>query len=275
MASGQSLVNAFRLLEIQFVSRLPKLDESRNGAFVSDHLILACHQSAPILPRAEMAELDVVRQRSEQRNAFPDQDRSARDGDPVDQSSAQKFLHRSGAIDVDVLRSGRSELVGNLQGSAVHLLCTSGGFRKIQRTMAQHHDALVAVRPARQLHNHFERVAADENGIDAGDEFVVSVGLAAIGGQKVVVAVGARDKPSRLVPTKTDSFMIAPRLRIGTLGNAVVLHYASSQLCTVVSCNARCRSNHHVHGRTMTVRTTPGQAISETLAGGGLKRSPR
>src|SRR5215469_3708218 len=60
--------------------------------------------------------------------------------------------------------------------------------------MAQYHDTLPGVRPAWQLQNDLVGIAADEDRIHASHELVVSMRLAAVGGQEVVFALAAGDK---------------------------------------------------------------------------------
>ena len=52
----------------------------------------------------------------------------------------------------------------------------------------------VAIGPFGKSEDDLESFAANDEGVDAGHEFVVAVGFAAIGGQEVVGAVTARDE---------------------------------------------------------------------------------
>ena len=60
--------------------------------------------------------------------------------------------------------------------------------------MAQDDDAFVGLRPGLHRENRFEGVAADDDCVNAGDEFVIAVRFAAVGGEKVELAVWPGDE---------------------------------------------------------------------------------
>src|SRR5258708_2594604 len=97
----------------------------------------------------DVVELDVPWHATEQRNPLSDQHRYARDGQMVDVASTQEFLNRNPTVDIDVLRASRGEFLGDLHGLTAHLFNSTCDSRKIERTMAQNHNALIAVRPTR------------------------------------------------------------------------------------------------------------------------------
>jgi hypothetical protein len=92
-----------------------------------------------------VAELDIPWNAAEQRNALPDQHRYARDGDMVDLASSQELLDRDAAIHIDVFSASCREIVGDLRRITAHLFNTPWDPRKVERTMAQNYDALVAI----------------------------------------------------------------------------------------------------------------------------------
>ena len=78
------------------------------------------------------------------------------------------------------------ELCDDVGGLSAHLLDYTTTYRgQIKLAAAQDDDALVPIRPRGKSENGLEGVAADYEGVDPGDEFVVAVRLAAVGGQKI------------------------------------------------------------------------------------------
>src|ERR1035437_4731749 len=120
-----------------------KQDRVRHGHY----LVFTCYQAALVLTSIDVAELDVPWHAAEQRNALPDQHRYARDGDMVDLASSQELLDRDPAINIDVFSAGCREFVGDLPRITAHLFNTPCDPREVERTMAQNHDALIAIRP--------------------------------------------------------------------------------------------------------------------------------
>jgi len=145
--------------------------------------------------RGDVSERHVVRKAAEKRNAFADEHRDAGDDEPLNEARAQKSLNGDAAVDVEVVSARGREAPDDFGGLAAHLFDDAADDDgKIDGTTAQHHDACFSIRPRTELENDVERVAADDNRVDAGHEFVVSVRLAAAGRQKIEIAIQSRNE---------------------------------------------------------------------------------
>src|SRR5437867_10615068 len=70
---------------------------------LAGNLVLTLHQAARIVPRRHMAQPNVARHTAKQRNSLSNEDRHARDNQPLNSPRAQKPLNGHAAIDVQVL----------------------------------------------------------------------------------------------------------------------------------------------------------------------------
>jgi hypothetical protein len=77
-----------------------------------------------------MAELNIVRQRAEQRNSLSDEHRNTSDNKPLNQASAHESLNSHPTVDIDITCAGGGELGGNLSGRSSHLLDSSLFYRR-------------------------------------------------------------------------------------------------------------------------------------------------
>src|SRR5438270_9013474 len=122
----------------------------------------------------------------------------------MDQTRAQKGLHRDSAVNVDVLEAASCELVEDVRGSAGHLFdYGTANAGEIQRMVAQHDDLFTAVGPFRKGKHRVEGFAADYDGVNRRDKFIVTVRLAATGWKKIEFSVGARNET---VDTGSDEY---------------------------------------------------------------------
>ncbi len=154
-----------------------------------------------------MAEVDIVRECGEERDAFADQDGDAGDRDVLNQAGAEEALDGDASVDVGVVGAGGGEFGDDFFGRAGHLFdLASADCGEVDRLAAEDDDALVAVRPGSHREDGFESLAADDDGVDAGDEFVVAVGLASAFGEEVESAVGAGDEAVKAGADEDGSF---------------------------------------------------------------------
>lgn len=136
-----------------------------------------------------MTETDVARQGAEEGDAVANEHRDARDDEALHEASAQKLLNGDAAVHVDALDAAGSEFGNNFGGWPGHLLDTAsahGG--EIERAAAEDHHAFISVRPFGKRQNGFEGLAADDQGVDTGEELVVAMRFAAAGRKKVEIA---------------------------------------------------------------------------------------
>ena len=104
-------------------------------------------------------------------------------------------LNRDPAVDVEVVGAARGESRNDLRRRPGHLFDDASADRgQVDGATAQDHDALVAIRPGPEGQNLLEGLATDHERIDAGDELVVAVGLAAARRQPVEIAVRSRNE---------------------------------------------------------------------------------
>src|SRR5271156_1369476 len=96
----------------------------------------------------DMAEPDIVRQRSKERNSFTNQYRHASNNETLDQTRAQKPLNRNSTVDVGVVGAAGSQPRNYLGWSSGHPFnhpSTSRG--QVDCATTQNHNALVAIGP--------------------------------------------------------------------------------------------------------------------------------
>lgn len=133
-----------------------------------------------------MAKLDIARQRAEERNACADQYRHACDDHSVDASRGQESLDGDAAVYISMFETTRFELRRNLGRFARHLLDHSTfDRREIQRTAAQHHHRLLAVRLFAECQHNFKGLTPDNQHIDAAIELFKAVRLLPTGIQEI------------------------------------------------------------------------------------------
>src|ERR1700739_4940817 len=83
----------------------------------------------------------------------------------------------------------------DLGGRSGHLFDTaSADSREVERLAAKHDDALLLVRPFGISEHDFERFAAEENRVEAGEEFGVAVRLSAAGRKEIESIIGTGDE---------------------------------------------------------------------------------
>jgi hypothetical protein len=166
---------------------------------LSHYFIFRFDEALGIVLRGDVAELDVVRQGTEQRNSFADENGVSIDDDPLNHTGAQKVLDRDSAIDIDMLEAAGSEFGANFCWISGHLFdsASPGHFfahrGEIDRAGAEDDDPPVVIWPFGKSENSLKGVAPNDERIHGGYEFVVAVRVA-IGGQEVVSAVAAGDE---------------------------------------------------------------------------------
>lgn len=157
--------------------------------------VFALNQAARIGPCLEMTEPDVARERAEERDPLSDEHRDASNDETLNESGAQEALNGDPAVDVGMVRAGGGKFRNDVRGRSTHLFHPAAAHAgKIEGTAAENDHALVTVGPGVKGQNGLEGFAADDDGVDAGDELVVAMGFAAARREKIESAVGAGDE---------------------------------------------------------------------------------
>jgi hypothetical protein len=163
--------------------------------WLEDDSVLAFDQAAGILLRRDVLQLYIAGEGAEQGNSFSDEHGHASDNETLDQARAQKALDRDSSVDVEVLGTAGGEFGNNVGWRAAHVLHHAAAYRRqIYGVAAQDHYALVAVGPGRKGEHGLKGLSTYDEGIDGGEELVVAVGFAAALGEKIEVAIPARDE---------------------------------------------------------------------------------
>src|SRR5262245_59965554 len=155
-------------------------------------LVLALDQAARIGPRRDVTKSNVLRQGREQRNTLADQHRNASDDETIDKPGPKESLNRDATVDVEVLGPARGKCGPDLRRGAAHLLHHASARRRAGEddgVTTQDHDLLLPVWPRLERHYRLERLPTDDDRVDARDELVVTVRLAAASGQPVQAAI--------------------------------------------------------------------------------------
>jgi hypothetical protein len=137
----------------------------------------------------------VVRHGTEERDAFADEHRDARDNETLNQAGAEESLNGEATVDVKVMGASGGEFRNDLSRGSGHLLDDASAYGgEVNGTAAEDDYPLLAIGPFRKGQDGFEGVATYYEGIDAGYEFVVAVRLTTVHREKIESAVGAGDE---------------------------------------------------------------------------------
>src|SRR5947209_9686240 len=148
------------------------------------------------MPRAYMAERNIVGQSAEQRYSLPDEHGDSGERETVNETGAEKALDCEASVDVRMASARFCYFGNNLSRRPGHLLeYSSFGEREIEGTATKDNYPLVPVRPRIHGQNRFVCFAADDDDVYACNEFIVAVRLSATGWQEVQVAIWPCDEP--------------------------------------------------------------------------------
>jgi hypothetical protein len=158
-------------------------------------VVLGLYEAAGVVIRCDVAEFNVVGQRAEERDSFPDQDGDSGDDQALNETSAEEALDCYASVDVEVVGACGGKFRNDFGWNSGHLLDdASSHSREVEGATAQHYDALAAVGPLRKSENGLEGIAADDKRIDTVHKLVVTVGFAAAGRKEVESAIAAGDE---------------------------------------------------------------------------------
>jgi len=108
----------------------------------------------------------------------------------------QEPLNRDPTIYVEVVGTRGSQLRNDLSRRPAHLFNNAtAGCGQVEGATTQDHYALIAIWPRPKGQNRLESLATYHNRIHACYKFVVAVGFAAAGRQKIEIAVRPRNEP--------------------------------------------------------------------------------
>src|SRR5262244_1480517 len=136
-----------------------------------------------------------MRQRAKQRNAVSNDYRHASDGNSMNQARPHGTLNRDASVEIDMFHSGSFQPRDDFRGLSTHLLHDSTAHAgEIDCSAAEYDDMFSAVGPFGKGQYSLEGLAADHQSVDAREELVITVRLAAIGRQKIEISVRSCDK---------------------------------------------------------------------------------
>src|SRR5262245_14367997 len=148
-------------------------------ASLGDNRVLTLNEPTGVLPRPQVLESDVARDRAEKRDPLADEDGNARDDQTLNEPGAEEPLNRDPTVYVDMVEAAVFEVRQDVGGVSRHALhdgaLRSGG----ERARAEHEHGLLAVRPRFETQDRLEGLAPDDERIHRGEELLVTMGFAA------------------------------------------------------------------------------------------------
>src|SRR5260370_30644148 len=101
----------------------PTRNSRKNSIFGFD-------QPTSVVPSLNVLQPDILRQRSKQGNPLTDQNRHARDNQPLNHALAQKPLNRDSTIDINVANAPAFKFRNDFPRRSLHLLSSSSRNRR-------------------------------------------------------------------------------------------------------------------------------------------------
>ncbi len=156
--------------------------------------ILTLDEAAGVLPRPDVYEDDVTRYGAKERNTGTDEHRNASDNEALNEPGLKKPLNRDPAIHVNVPNAASSKLQNDFGRSSRHALHRCPDRGGSERASAEHENGLLAIGPRVKSQDRLESLAADDQRIHRGHEFIIAVGFPTARRQEIEVTVGSCDE---------------------------------------------------------------------------------